>query len=54
MKNEKLWEVVRHVAENVEGTHILWATCTAPLVFPKYIEAQSMNIFLHLKRDMIL
>ena len=28
-------KVVRHVAENVEGTHILWATCTAPLVFPK-------------------
>ncbi len=28
-------EVVRHVAENVEGEHILWATCTSPLVFPK-------------------
>lgn len=27
-------EVVRHVAENVEGEHILWATCTSPLVFP--------------------
>lgn len=27
-------EVVRHVAENVEGDHILWATCTSPLVFP--------------------
>ena len=34
-KTESLGEVVRHVAENVEGTHILWATCTAPLVFPK-------------------
>jgi N-acylneuraminate cytidylyltransferase len=28
-------EVVRHVAESVEGEHILWATCTSPLVFPK-------------------
>lgn len=27
-------EVVRHVAESVEGEHILWATCTSPLVFP--------------------
>lgn len=27
-------EVVKHVAENVEGEHILWATCTSPLVFP--------------------
>lgn len=27
-------EVVRHIAENVEGEHILWATCTSPLVFP--------------------
>lgn len=28
-------EVVRHIAENVEGDHILWATATSPLVFPK-------------------
>lgn len=34
-KTKSFGEVVRHVAENVEGTHILWATCTAPLVFPK-------------------
>lgn len=27
-------EVVRHVAESVEGDHILWATCTSPLVEP--------------------
>lgn len=27
-------EVVRHICENVEGEHILWATCTAPLIFP--------------------
>lgn len=33
-------EVVQHVAESVEGEHILWATCTSPLVFPhQYSEA---------------
>ena len=33
-------EVVAHVCENVSGDDILWATCTAPLVFPKqYREA---------------
>jgi N-acylneuraminate cytidylyltransferase len=33
-KTKTFGEVVRHVAENVEGEHILWATCTSPLVFP--------------------
>ncbi|MHA8106363.1 acylneuraminate cytidylyltransferase family protein [Aquirufa sp. 5-AUSEE-100C1] len=28
-------EVVKHIAESVEGDHILWAPCTSPLVFPK-------------------
>lgn len=27
-------EVVRHIAESVMGDHILWATCTSPLVEP--------------------
>lgn len=27
-------EVVAHVASSVEGEHIIWATCTAPLVQP--------------------
>ena len=34
-KTKTFGEVVRHVAESVSGEHILWATCTAPLVFPK-------------------
>lgn len=34
-KTKSFGEVVRHVAENVQGEHILWATCTSPLVFPK-------------------
>ncbi len=34
-KTKSFGEVVRHIAESVEGDHILWAPCTAPLVFPK-------------------
>lgn len=33
-KTKSFGEVVRHIAESVEGEHILWATCTSPLVFP--------------------
>lgn len=41
-KTKTFGEVVRHVAESVEGGHILWATCTAPLVSPKiYMQAIS-------------
>ena len=35
-KTKTFGEVVAHICENVQGTDILWATCTAPLVFPKY------------------
>lgn len=39
-------EVVKHIAESVEGEHILWATCTSPLVFPKlYSEAIKQYFF---------
>lgn len=42
-KSKTFGEVVAHVCENVDGDHILWATCTAPLVFPKnYREAISL------------
>ena len=34
-KTKTFGEVVRHIAESVDGEHILWATCTSPLVFPK-------------------
>lgn len=34
-KTKTFGEVVRHIAESVVGEHILWATCTSPLVFPK-------------------
>ena len=39
-KTKTFGEVVRHIAESVDGDDILWATCTSPLVFPKdYREA---------------
>jgi len=34
-KTKSFGEVVKHIAESVDGDHILWAPCTAPLVFPK-------------------
>lgn len=41
-KSKTFGEVVAHICENVDGDDILWATCTAPLVFPKtYSEAIS-------------
>lgn len=38
-KSKTFGEVVRHIAESVEGETILWATCTSPLVFPKDYKA---------------
>lgn len=35
-KSKTFGEVVAHICENVPGDDILWATCTAPLVFPKH------------------
>ncbi len=34
-KTKSFGEVVRHICESVRGDHIVWATCTAPLVFPQ-------------------
>lgn len=42
-KTKKFGEVVQHICESVTGEHILWATCTAPLVFPnEYSKAISI------------
>lgn len=38
-KTKTFGEVVAHICENVDGDDILWATCTAPLVFPKHYRA---------------
>lgn len=35
-KTKTFGEVVAHICENVPGDDIVWATCTAPLVFPKH------------------
>lgn len=35
-KTRSFGEVVAHICENAPGDDILWATCTAPLVFPKH------------------
>lgn len=49
-KTKSFGEVVRHVAENVEGKHVLWATCTAPLVFPKVYSKAISEYFVALER----
>lgn len=42
-KTKTFGEVVAHICENISGDHVIWATCTAPLVFPKhYKEAISL------------
>lgn len=43
-------EVVRHVAESVTGEHILWATCTSPLVFPQVYKQAISEYFPALER----
>lgn len=35
-KSKTFGEVVAHICSSVDGDDILWATCTAPLVFPKH------------------
>lgn len=44
-KTRTFGEVVRHICENTDGDHILWATCTAPLVFP-HIYDQAIRQYL--------
>lgn len=43
-------EVVRHVAESIEGEHILWATCTSPLLFSKTYRTAIAEYFSALKK----
>lgn len=39
-KTKTFGEVVAYVADSVEGEHIIWATCTSPLVEPHhYVDA---------------
>lgn len=34
-KSKTFGEVVSHICSEIEAKHIVWATCTAPLVFPE-------------------
>ena len=43
-KTKTFGEVVAHICDSIEGDHILWATCTAPLVFPAEYE-KSIEIY---------
>ncbi|MFI3228831.1 MAG: acylneuraminate cytidylyltransferase family protein [Bacillota bacterium] len=44
-KTKTFGEVVEHCCMNVAGDHVLWATCTAPLVAPKDYE-QAIQAYL--------
>lgn len=50
-KTKTFGEVVRHICENVEGEHIVWAQCTSPLVTPALyadaIETYQKNLGAH-------
>ncbi len=35
-KNQPFGAVVSHICENAAGEHIIWATCTSPLVEPQH------------------
>lgn len=47
-KTKSFGEVVKHIAESVKGEHILWATCTSPLVFPNLYKKAIEEYFLGL------
>ncbi len=49
-KTKTFGEVVAHVCENVTGEHILWATCTAPLVFPKHYK-EAIDLYLNMPEE---
>ena len=42
-KTKTFGEVVAHICSNIPGDHIVWATCTAPLVFPKHYTNSNTN-----------
>ena len=49
-KTKSFGEVVRHIAQSVGGEHILWATCTSPLVFPRTYSRAISEYFPALER----
>ena len=49
-KTKTFGEVVAHICSNVPGDHIVWATCTAPLVFPKHY-SEAINLYYDALKD---
>lgn len=43
-KTKSCGEVVRHICENIEGVHVIFANCTSPLVTEKHFE-QAIDIY---------
>ncbi|MCL1989046.1 MAG: acylneuraminate cytidylyltransferase family protein, partial [Firmicutes bacterium] len=48
-KTRSFGEVVRHIAESIEGNHVLWATCTCPLISPQSYAKAIYSYFYALK-----
>lgn len=51
-KTKTFGEVVAYICENVPGDDILWATCTAPLVFHGTIKKRLSSTMRHWNRGM--
>lgn len=49
-ESKSFGEVVRHIAESVTGEHVLWATCTSPLVQPEDYSDAIECYFMSLKQ----
>lgn len=49
-KSKTFGEVVAHICSNVSGDDILWATCTAPLVFPKHY-SEAIHLYYKALKD---
>lgn len=45
-KSQPFGSVVAHICKNIEGTHVLWATCTSPLVEPRHY-SDAISIYLY-------
>lgn len=49
-KTKSFGDVVKHIAEGVTGDHILWATCTSPLVFPDLYKRAIKEYYLAIEK----
>ncbi|MEG0305419.1 MAG: acylneuraminate cytidylyltransferase family protein [Oscillospiraceae bacterium] len=49
-KTKSFGEVVEHICSSIDGDHVLWATCTSPLVSPEIYE-KAINEYLTALND---